>query len=295
VVIRIALIALVLVAAAAGPVNAQAKPAHAAKPGAPRPRNVATKPAAGKAAAAAAKPSGPPSVDSLAAITRRGHALMERDSIACLGGDAMAALSFPPDSVRRLVTRQTRQGWEVAVGTLSEDGRAFLISRVATPGIQKGLWASSEYESPESDSGYFADAARAIETSLAMFRPAAHRPYVAMAIPTDDGPWWVYVYPAATQEGVYPRGGDMRFRVSSDGRVIIESRRLHESITEFSVRTARSASSPPENESLVSGDTPEDTDVFHVLQRRPALPELMRAGRYLYRIDVDGSIRLLPN
>ncbi len=87
----------------------------------------------------------------------------------------------------------------------------------------------------------------------------------------------------------------MRFRVSGDGRVIMDSRRLHDSITEYSVRTARPASALLGREPVVSGDTPEDTDVFHVLQRRPAIPELMLAGKYRYRIDVDGSIRVLPN
>ena len=87
----------------------------------------------------------------------------------------------------------------------------------------------------------------------------------------------------------------MRFRVSSDGRVIIEARQLHDSITEYSVRTARPANALISRDPVVSGDTPEDTDVFHVLQRRPAIPELMFAGKYRYRIDVDGSIRLLPN
>ena len=75
----------------------------------------------------------------------------------------------------------------------------------------------------------------------------------------------------------------------------MESRRLHDSITEYSVRTARPASALFDRDPVVSGDRPEDTDVFHVLQRRPSIPELMLAGKYRYRIDVDGSIRLLPN
>lgn len=85
----------------------------------------------------------------------------------------------------------------------------------------------------------------------------------------------------------------MRFRVSADGRVITETRRLHEAITEYSVRSARMTASTPDGQSIVEGNAPEDTDVFHILQRRPALPELMTAGKYRYRIDVDGRISLL--
>jgi hypothetical protein len=147
----------------------------------------------------------------------------------------------------------------------------------------------------EPDTGYFLRAARAVEASVAMFRPTVRRPYAAMAIPADDGPWWwVYIYPTQIQAGLYPRGGDMRFRVSADGRVVLEFRQMHDEIDEYSARTARSASvTKPESQVVVSGEAPEDTDVFHVIQRRPALPELVRAAHFQYRIDVDGSVRLL--
>ena len=207
----------------------------------------------------------------------------------------MTSLSLPPDSIRRLIVRRTDNGWEVASGVLSDDGTAYLMTEIATPGIQ-APWASTLFDPPQPDTAYFASAARALETSITMFHRPEARPYVATAIPADDGPWWlVYLYPAPLVHGSWPRGGDMRFRVSADGRVITESRKLHESITEYSVRTARPASALYNRESLVSGETPEDTDVFHVLQRRPAIPELMRAGTHRYRIDVDGSIRILPN
>lgn len=294
--VRFAFVMLVVAAAVAPPAYGQKKASHPAKPPAvtrpPSSRSLTARPQTAPAVA----PSVAPSNDSLAAISHRGRVLAERDSIAWLGAGAMTSLSLPEDGIARLIVRRTDQSWEVASGKLVDDGAAFLIQEIATPGIQKGHWASSLYDPPQPTTDYFARAGRAIETSITMFRPVASRPHVAMAVPADDGPWWlVYVYPAPKQSGVWPRGGDMRFRVSADGRVITESRRLHESITEYSVRTARPASAMVDRESPVSGDTPEDTDVFHVLQRRPAIPELMLAGKYRYRIDVDGAIRLLPN
>lgn len=234
----------------------------------------------------------PPSVDSLAAVSERGRALAEYDSVSWLGGDAMTSLSLPKGGVRRLIARKTNQGWEVAAGTLSASGRDYLVSYLSTPGIEAGpQWATTPFDPPEADTGYLARAARAIETSLTMFRAAAERPYIATVVPASDGPWWwVYLYPAPSRPGAWPRGGDMRFRISADGRVITESRQLHESITEYTPRTARSGG---EVEREMLADTPEDTDVFHVLQRRPALPELMTAGRFRYRIDLDGTIRLI--
>jgi len=237
-------------------------------------------------------PTATPSADSLASVSQRGRTLAEYDSVSWLGGDAMTSLSFPRDSIRRLIARKTSQGWEVAAGELSASGSDYLMSYLSTPGIEAGpQWATTPFDPPEADTGYFARAARAIETSVTMFRAAAQRRYIATVVPASDGPWWwVYLYPAPSRPGTWPRGGDMRFRISADGRVITESRQLHESISEYTPRTARSGG---EVEREVLADTPEDTDVFHVLQRRPALPELMTAGRFRYRIDVDGTIRLI--
>jgi hypothetical protein len=205
----------------------------------------------------------------------------------------MASSFGHQDGVRRLIARKTDRGWEVGVGQLSESGAEFLVSILATPGMQT-TWALQPFDPPLPDTGYFARAGRAIETALVMFHPVVRRPHIATVLPASDGPWWwVYVYPSPLQEGVWPRGGDMRFRVSADGRVVTETRRLHEEITEYSVRNARMTASTADGQSIVSGNAPEDTDVFHILQRRPALPELMTAGKYRYRIDVDGRITML--
>jgi len=244
---------------------------------------------------AAARPSSPPSADSLSSITRRGRTLAIRDSIASLGAAAMTSFAVPADSIVRLIVRRSGRGWEVVSGRLSDDQTIFLVTEVSIPGIEPKRWASTTFDPASVDTGYFANAARAIESSITMFRRSSPHTYVAMAIPAEETPWWlVYIYPAASGDGVWPLGGDMRFRVSADGRVITESRRLHESVRQYSVRTARSSTKPSSGPPFVSGDTPEDTDVFHVLQRRPALPELMHAGRFRYRIDVDGTIRMLP-
>src|SRR4030095_6764758 len=119
----------------------------------------------------AVPPAIPPSTDTLAAISRRGRALAVRDSIAWLGAAAMTSLSFPVDSIRRLIVRHSDGRWEVASGTLSDDGAAYRIAEIATPGIQ-ATWASTLFDPPEPDTDYFANAARAIEESIAIF----HRP-----------------------------------------------------------------------------------------------------------------------
>ena len=40
----------------------------------------------------------------------------------------------------------------------------------------------------------------------------------------------------------------------------------------------------------VLDDVPEDTDVFHVLARRPPVPEWVATQKYVYKIEPDGTI-----
>jgi hypothetical protein len=37
-------------------------------------------------------------------------------------------------------------------------------------------------------------------------------------------------------------------------------------------------------------DIPEDTDVFHLLARRPSVPEYVATPKFVYRIEPDGTI-----
>jgi hypothetical protein len=41
----------------------------------------------------------------------------------------------------------------------------------------------------------------------------------------------------------------------------------------------------------VLSDTPEDTDVFHVLTRKPTVPELISTEHFLFMVESDGSIK----
>lgn len=36
-----------------------------------------------------------------------------------------------------------------------------------------------------------------------------------------------------------------------------------------------------------------DTEVFHVLSRKPAVPELIATAQYVFQVDVDGEIKYL--
>jgi hypothetical protein len=41
----------------------------------------------------------------------------------------------------------------------------------------------------------------------------------------------------------------------------------------------------------VLDESPEDTDVFHVLTRKPAVPELIRTEHFVFQVGPDGEAR----
>jgi hypothetical protein len=105
-----------------------------------------------------------------------------------------------------------------------------------------------------------------------------------------SGEWYVYLVPAPTRYGYWPLGADRRYRISADGRTIIEKRQLHNTILEYGPDSQSGATRVAGSHSAVVRDGVEDTDVFFVLTRRPALPEYIASETYFFRVDSDGTI-----
>jgi hypothetical protein len=103
---------------------------------------------------------------------------------------------------------------------------------------------------------------------------------------------YVYVLPAQTQDGVYPLGGDVRYLLSSDGSSITEKRQLHKAIIEIRPDSSPKGTRPAGGyHTHVLSDVPEDTDVFHVLTRKPPQPEYIGTkSKTMYIINTDGTI-----
>ena len=110
-------------------------------------------------------------------------------------------------------------------------------------------------------------------------------------LPTKEGPLYVYVYPAQTDNGVFPLGGDGRYLISADGNTIIEDRRMHDDVLMFDMRQADASGSTAGWHTHVLSDVPEDTDVFYALSIKPAGSQYIgtRSGFY-YRVKEDGTI-----
>lgn len=249
-------------------------------------------------AASQATQSLPPASATLDEITARGRALAAYERAAWRAYAQLLATRPDPRFTQRYVAYRSDSGWAVAFGRLNSTRDTFYVSHVAIPAVVGGkrvdtVFSIQAMATPGADTDYLVRAARAIDTATALFWPT-NRPYDTVALPNADGTWWVYVLPAPNREGVWPLGDDMRYRISADGRAILETRRMHIGTIEFD-RTKR----PPESQ-LVAGvhntvvsDLPEDSDVFHVLTRTPRVFEYVFTPRFLYMINEDGSIRFI--
>jgi hypothetical protein len=235
-----------------------------------------------------AQRSNPASKTELAEITERGRQLAEYDRAAWHATDAVLAMKPAEGSVARYLAKKTDNGWIVVFGRFNEQRDKFLVVYEASQGASAKEFNVKKYDAPKEDAGFYLSAAKAVEIALADFR-GENRPHNVAILPVKSGQMYVYVVPAQTEQGVYPLGGDVRYLVSQDGSKIVEKRQLHKSIIEF--RT------PPEQQKVEGGyhtavldDVPEDTDVFHVLVRKPSVPEWVATRQYVYRIEVDGAV-----
>ena len=105
---------------------------------------------------------------------------------------------------------------------------------------------------------------------------------------------WVYLVPAPTKPGVWPLGGDVRYLVSGDGTKINGKRQLHTSVIEKEMPKEDGTNKLAMGfHTHVLDETPEDTDVFHVLARKPAVPELIRTEHFVFQVGPDGGIKYL--
>jgi hypothetical protein len=226
----------------------------------------------------------------LAAITARGRMLAEYDVASWHATDAVVALKPAEGVIGRYIAQKTDAGWVVAFGRFNETKDAFLIVYEATQEKSPQEFSVTAYDPPRKDTGFFCIAAKGIQISLENSH-LEKRPYNTYVLPLDSGELYVYVLPAQTEADVYPLGGDTRFLVSADGSKIIETRQLHKTILEMKRPASSSTKTVGGYHTHVLTDTPEDTDVFHVLRQTAPIPEYVGTKNGTYVINTDGSIK----
>jgi hypothetical protein len=243
-------------------------------------------------ALALAEKTAPLSKEQLAEITARGRMLAEYDQAAWHATDAVMATNPKQDSGSRFLCRKNDATWTCVFGHLTPD--KFLIDYEAIQGPSPQEFQIKRYEPAIEDKGFFFAGAKALMAAGADFQKTAeNRPYNPSVLPGPSDQFYVYIVPAQTKKGIYPLGGDARYVVSRDGNTIIEKRQLHKSILEINpANVPKGASFSGGWHTHVLTDAPEDTDVFFVLSRKPLAPESVGAGKHVYYIETDGSIKV---
>jgi hypothetical protein len=236
-----------------------------------------------------------PSDHELAAITARGTMLAGYDEAAWHATDAVQATNPPAGKIQRCIARQTATGWTVDFGRLSPDGTKFLTAYEAIQTDASNHFAVGRFDPEREDTGFNLAAARGIDLAIKDFTGVANYTYKVAVLPGGTRGNLVYLYPAQVKPGVYPYGGDARFFVSPDGTTIYEKRQLHKSVVEsIAAQIPKGATPAAGYHTHVLTDLPEDTDVLLVLSRQPRVPEYIGAGGHVYKIDVDGTIKVDP-
>jgi len=240
---------------------------------------------------------GAPTQSELDAISARGRALAAYQRAAWTASSQLLAQNPDPWKAQRYVAYHADSGWVVAFGRLSAARDTFYVSHIGIPAAINGARIDSlfEFESfaePGPDTDYLVRAARAMDHAVISLG-ATSRPYSAAAIPTENGDWFVYLTPAADVGNVWPLGDDVRYRISADGDRILETRRMHNGLIDEATSTrGDGARLAVGRHRTALHDTPEDSDVFHVLARHPQVPQIVVSRHFQFVIGVDGSIRL---
>jgi hypothetical protein len=229
-----------------------------------------------------------PTPADLLAVTVRGKMLAEYDIASWHATDAVQDLKPEKGSTRWYIAKKAEGGWVVVFGRLSDAHDKFLTVYQATQGTRPEFFTVKKYDPPLASTDFYLCAAKAFESALKDLGPV-NRPYNAYAIPSETGELYVYLLPAPTENGIYPLGGDVRYTFTADMCSMVQKRQMHKSILEFAVKKNTVAGYHAHVLSL----TPEDSDVFYVLTRKPSIPEYVGTlDRKIYVIQTDGTILL---
>jgi len=233
--------------------------------------------------------------DELAAISKRGRILAKMQTLKDSATDLLLTKkqqysdSATTDGAELSVQVQLPPFGETKVvyGRLGSSQDTYFIDFVVTG--NNGNMAIKTFSPPLEDHQYFLAAARALSAARQSTEgwPGS---YLVLPLDKNHKRFYVYLYPR-DKGNAYLLGGDKRYKVILDGDSvqIAEKKQLHQATLTYQVKKNARFS----YHSAVIGDKPEDTDVLHVLTRKPALPELVSTANYLYRIETDGQIKFV--
>lgn len=200
--------------------------------------------------APAAAQQSPATPEQLAAITQRGRALQAYDRAAWHGTDAGQAVAGNDTSGLQYYIAR-----KTAMGWVVDFGKldpsgTAFLTTIEAVSFDSIHFTATRLVPTRSDTGFLPAAAHAIATAEAVFKPVSGFRYNVAVLPNPDS--------------ILARPADAG--VPADARLTAG---FHTVVVE---------------------NVPQDTDVFHVLTRKPSIPDYVDAEGQLYVINVDGSI-----
>jgi hypothetical protein len=222
----------------------------------------------------------------LAGITARGRLLAAYDRAAWHATDALLAARADLTGLTGSVARPLEDGWHVYYGRLTAARDTFWVAYEAIEAGAPDTFRLVQHAPVLPFVGWELRAARALQTGLSDFG-TPDRMYNAYVLPAPQDRFWVYFLPGQTRSGIWPHGGDQRYLVSAQGDSIIQARRMHRAVIEFTPPPANAVAG---SHAALVDDVPEDSDVFLVLWRQPPRAEVVVTQHYVYEIALDGVI-----
>jgi hypothetical protein len=222
-------------------------------------------------------------------ISARGKLLARYDAIAWRATDLVEAQHPAAGDVQGYVVKFTGHDWICAFGHLSADRNSLVLAYQVTTDPKMAGERGALHPVNTTDTGDLFHEFLAMDTARQAFGPQT-RPYNDAVIPAPAGGYFVYFYPGSTETNVILMGGDVRFRISDDGKSVMEKRQLHASIREDRTGVPSDKKIESAYHTHVLSDVPEDTDVLYVLMRNPPIPEYIASKKFFYLIDPDGTI-----
>jgi hypothetical protein len=223
----------------------------------------------------------------LEGVTERGRAVYEYDQAAWHGTDAFFALHPDTAGLTHYICTKTPKGWKIVFPKWNALHDRLLVAYEAIESGEPGKFEATRHDPPWEGPDDLIAKERALELAERSFTHA-DRPYNSAILPAPEGNLYVYLYPGQVKDTVWPIGGDVRYTISADGKQILETRPLHKTILDMEFKPGVAAVAGYHVHVL--SDVPEDTDVFYVLNRKPALPEYVGGGKHIFIVATDGTI-----
>ncbi|NUN70159.1 MAG: hypothetical protein HUU02_10660 [Bacteroidetes bacterium] len=230
----------------------------------------------------------PNELASLQEITLKGHMLYEYDVASWIASDAVIAQHPDPNNLQYFLAKKDQGQWTVVFGKQHESDKAFLISYEVAIAKDFTSHSMKEYSPPMKDTGWYANAAIALQHSLRDFG-ASEIKYNYYVLADTSGIFSVYLVPAQTSSDIIPLGGDVCYSVDAQGTGIITKTKLHNSIIAM----------PKASENTTAGmhthvliPTPVETDILYVLRQKPRVQHYVVSSKHIFVIGADGRIRI---